>query len=97
MRIPINDILVRLRNEAQARPGSSDASLRGSGAARTALVSAVWSAWALVYSRLYRLSSWFMSRGRALSPLEQGAWTKSRTPLTPAPRRLRDLLKARKS
>ena len=99
VRIPINDILVRLRNEAQARPGSSDASLRGSGAARTALVSAVWSAWSLVYSRLglYRLTSWFMSRGRALSPVEQGAWTKSRTPLTPAPRRLRDLLKARKS
>ncbi|MCX7179957.1 MAG: LutB/LldF family L-lactate oxidation iron-sulfur protein [Proteobacteria bacterium] len=99
VRIPINDILVRLRNEAQARPGSSDASLRGSGAARTALVSAVWSAWSLVYSRLglYRLTSWFMSRGRALSPVEQGAWTKSRTPLTPAPKRLRDLLKGRKS
>ena len=99
VRIPINDILVRLRNEAQARPGSSDASLRGSGAARTALVSAVWSAWSLVYSRLglYHLTSWFMSRGRALSPVEQGAWTKSRTPLTPAPKRLRDLLKGRKS
>jgi L-lactate dehydrogenase complex protein LldF len=97
VKIPITDILVRLRNEAQARPGSSEATLRGSGAGRTALVSAIWSAWSLVYSRLglYRLTSWFMSRGRALSPTEQGAWTRSRTPLIPAPKRLRDLLKDR--
>jgi L-lactate dehydrogenase complex protein LldF len=99
VRIPITDILVRLRNEAQAQPGSPDASLRGSGSARTALVSAIWSGWSLVYSRLglYRLTSWFMSRGRALSPVEQGAWTRSRTPLTPAPKRLRDLLEERES
>ncbi|NJD33654.1 MAG: iron-sulfur cluster-binding protein [Betaproteobacteria bacterium] len=98
VRIPISDILVRLRNEAQARPGSSDASLRGSGAARTKLVSAIWRGWSLIYSRLglYRLTSWFMSRGRALSPIEQGAWTRSRTPLIPAPKRLRDLIRERK-
>ncbi len=98
VKIPIPDLLVRLRNEAQARPGSADATLRGSGAARTALVSAVWRLWALVYSRLglYRVTSWFMSRGRALSPTEQGAWTRSRTPLIPAPKRLRDLLQERK-
>jgi len=98
VKIPITDILVRLRNEAQARPGSADATLRGSGAGRTALVSAIWSGWSLVYSRLrlYRLASWFMSRGRALSPTEQGAWTRSRMPLIPAPKRLRDLLKNRK-
>ena len=98
VKIPITDILVRLRNEAQARPGSKEATLRGSGAARTKLVSLIWSAWSLVYSRLglYKLTSWFMSRGRALSPTEQGAWTRSRTPLIPAPKRLRDLLKDRK-
>jgi L-lactate dehydrogenase complex protein LldF len=98
VKIPITDILVRLRNEAQARPGSDGATLRGSGAARTALVSAIWRAWSQVYSRLglYRLSSWLMSRGRALSPTEQGAWTRSRTPLIPAAKRLRDVLKDRK-
>ena len=98
VRIPITDILIRLRNEAQARTGSEGATLRGSGAARTALVSAIWSGWAQVYSRLrlYRLTSWFISRGRALSPIEQGAWTRSRTPLKPAPKRLRDLLRERK-
>jgi L-lactate dehydrogenase complex protein LldF len=99
VKIPITDILVRLRNEAQARPGSDDATLRGSGAGRTKLASAIWSGWSMVYSRLglYKLTSWFMSRGRALSPTEQGAWTRSRTPLIPAPKRLRDLLKDRKS
>ncbi|MDO8438920.1 MAG: LutB/LldF family L-lactate oxidation iron-sulfur protein [Telluria sp.] len=97
VRIPITDILIRLRNEAQARPGSSDASLRGSGAARTVLMSAIWRAWSLIYSRLrlYRLTSWFMSRGRALSPIDQGAWTRCRTPLIPAAKRLRDLIRER--
>ncbi len=98
VKIPIVDILVRLRNQAQARPDSEEASLRGSGSARTVSGTAVWSVWAQVYSKLglYKLASWFMSRGRALSPTDQGAWTRSRTPLVPAPRRLRDLLKDRK-
>ena len=95
VRIPIPELLIRLRNEANARPGSADASLRGSGAARNRVLTAVWSGWSLIYSRLglYRLTSWLISRGRALSPVEQGAWTRSRTPLKPAARRLRDLLK----
>jgi L-lactate dehydrogenase complex protein LldF len=97
VKIPITDILIRLRNEAQARPGSVDASLRGSGAGRRSFASAVWKAWSLVYSRLglYRLTSWFISRGRVLSPTDQGAWTRCRTPLKPAPKRLRDLLRER--
>ncbi len=96
VKIPITDILVRLRNEAQARPET--ASLRGSGAGRSKLASAFWAGWTLVYSRLkvYRLTSWLLSRGHALSPIEQGAWTYSRTALKPAPKRLRDLLKDRK-
>jgi L-lactate dehydrogenase complex protein LldF len=98
VKIPITDILVRLRNEAQARPGSVDASLRGSGAGRTSLSTVAWKVWTLIYSRLriYRITSWFMSRGHALSPTDQGAWTRSRTPLKPAPKRLRDLLRERK-
>jgi L-lactate dehydrogenase complex protein LldF len=95
VKIPIPDILVRLRNEAQAKPDTEDASLRGSGAARTVTTAAVWSMWSQIYSRsgMYRLASWFMSRGRSMSPSEQGAWTQSRTPLVPAAKRLRDLLK----
>jgi len=98
VKIPITDILVRLRNEAQAKPETEDATLRGSGAARTVAASTVWSMWSQVYSKsgLYKLASWFMSRGSSLSPSEQGAWTRSRTPLVPAPKRLRDLMKDRK-
>ncbi len=97
VKIPITDILVRLRSEAQAKPDTADATLRGSGAARSATVATVWSMWSQVYSKsgLYKLASWFMSRGRALSPSEQGAWTRSRTPLLPATKRLRDLMKNR--
>jgi L-lactate dehydrogenase complex protein LldF len=95
VKIPITDILVRLRNEAMARP--EEANLRGSGAARNVIGTAIWTVWSQIYGRLgmYKLASWFMSRGRALSPTEQGAWTRSRTPLIPAPKRLRDLLKDR--
>ena len=98
VKIPIPAILVRLRNEAMAKPESEDATLRGSGAARTVVDTTIWGVWAQVYSRLglYRMASWFMSRGRALSPSDQGAWTRSRVPLVPAPKRLRDLLKERK-
>ncbi len=98
VKIPIPDILVRLRHEAQAKPETEDATLRGSGAARSVTASTVWGMWSHVYSKsgLYKLASWFMSRGRLLSPSEQGAWTRSRTPLVPAPRRLRDLMKERK-
>ncbi len=97
VKIPITEILVRLRNEAQAT--SADASLRGSGAGRTRVGSAVWRLWSMVYGRLrmYRATSWLLSRARALTPIDQGAWTQSRTPLQPAPKRLRDLLKERQS
>jgi len=99
VKIPITDLLVRLRNEAQARPDTEDATLRGSGAARSLAASTVWGVWSQVYSKsgLYKLASWFMSRGRALSPSDQGAWTRSRTPLVPAPKRLRDLIRERTS
>jgi L-lactate dehydrogenase complex protein LldF len=38
-----------------------------------------------------------MSRFRALVPRSQGGWTSCRTPLKPAPRRLRDLLAQKNS
>ncbi len=95
VRIPITDLLVRLRNEAQA--ADADSSLRGAGESRKPLVSILFRAWALVYRypTLYRLSTWLMSRGRAFMPGYQGAWTGIRTPLIPAKKRLRDLMAER--
>jgi L-lactate dehydrogenase complex protein LldF len=97
VRIPIPDLLIRLRTEAQARADSGSV-LRGAGEARSALVSMIFRAWAAVYSHpvLYRIATWCMSRGRAFVPTHQGAWTGIRTPLIPARKRLRDLLKGRK-
>ena len=97
VKIPITDILIRLRNEAQA--GKEQASLRGSGAGRSSRASALWKVWGMIYSRLgiYRFTSWFISRGHKLSPVGQGAWTKCRTALKPAPKRLRDLIRERRS
>jgi L-lactate dehydrogenase complex protein LldF len=94
VRIPITDLLIRLRNAAQAPPHRADAALRGSGAAHSRVARALWAGWSLVYSRppLYRFMSWAISRGRALLPARQGAWSRSRTPLRPAGRRLRDRL-----
>jgi L-lactate dehydrogenase complex protein LldF len=92
VRIPITEILIRLRTEAQ---GSGAGKLRGGGTARKPLQSLTWRVWQMIYGQpwLYRLVSWLMSRGRALAPTGQGAWTRSRTPLIPAPKRLRDLLR----
>jgi L-lactate dehydrogenase complex protein LldF len=94
VRISITDILIRLCNEAQTRHPLAATAIRGSGAARSPIADALWKGWSLVYGRLqfYRLVSWFVSRGRALSPTEQGAWTQSRTPLVPASKRLRDMI-----
>ena len=99
VRIPIPDLLVRLRNEAQASPGSQAATLRGSGAAHSTILNFIWRLWSAIYGHLglYRLVSWGLSRGRALSPTHQGAWTQCRIPLVPAAKRLRDLLKAARS
>jgi L-lactate dehydrogenase complex protein LldF len=93
VRIPIPDLLIRLRTEAQAATASATA-LDGRGAAHSALTTAIWRGWALIYSRpaLYRWATWLMSRLRALTPRSQGGWTSCRTPIKPARRRLRDLL-----
>jgi L-lactate dehydrogenase complex protein LldF len=97
VRIPIPDLLIRLRTEAQARSDSGSL-LRGAGEARSALVSLIFRGWAAMYSHpvFYRIVTWCMSRGRAFMPTHQGAWTGIRTPLIPARKRLRDLLKDRK-
>jgi L-lactate dehydrogenase complex protein LldF len=98
VRIPIPQLLIRLRNEAVAVHADRP-TLKGGGESRKPLVSVAFHAWAQMYShpRLYRVMSWLMSRGRTLMPTWQGAWTGIRTPLIPAKKRLRDLLAERQS
>ena len=96
VRIPIPDLLMRLRVEAFSEPQAKPA-MRGQGAAYSRLITGIWQAWALVYRSptLYGVSSWLASRFNWLTPSKQGPWTTVRTPLKPASKRLRDLLKER--
>jgi L-lactate dehydrogenase complex protein LldF len=98
VKIPIPDLLIRLRGEAThaARPGR--APLAGQGAAKSLLMNSVWRAWAAVYSRpaLYRAVTWLATRLRALTPPMQSGWTQSRTPLKAAPRTLHEELARRR-
>ena len=97
VKIPIPDLLIRLRGEAthDARPGH--APLLGQGAAKSSLMDAIWVGWAALYTRpvLYRAFGWLATRFRFLTPPMQSGWTVSRTPLKPAAKTLRDLLAER--
>jgi L-lactate dehydrogenase complex protein LldF len=98
VKIPIPDLLIRLRGEAQhdARPGH--APLVGQGAAKSALMDTIWAGWAALYTRpaLYRAFAWLATRFRFLTPPMQSGWTASRTPLRPAARSLREQLRERR-
>jgi L-lactate dehydrogenase complex protein LldF len=97
VKIPIPELLIRLREEAQSEPHANPAMV-GQGAGYNRLASFGWRMWARVYGRpgSYRAFSWLATRFRMLSPSKQGGWTAARTPLTPAPRRLRDMVKDRR-
>ncbi len=96
VKIPIPDLLVRLREESFSPPHANPA-MRGQGAGYSRLMTAVWRGWATVYRSpsLYGLATWLGSRFRWLMPSNQGPWTSVRVPLKPAPKRLRDMLRER--
>jgi len=96
VKIPIPELLIRLRGEAQSEPHAHPAMV-GQGAAYDRLTTFVWRMWARIYGRpaSYRAFSWLASRLRILAPSRQAGWTAARTPLKPAPRRLRDRVRNR--
>ncbi|AWU99185.1 iron-sulfur cluster-binding protein [Burkholderia sp. JP2-270] len=98
VRIPIPELLVRLRTEANRKPDEPVAHpLRGQGANYNRAEDLVWRFWsgAFAHPRAYRAFRWTATRLRALTPAKQMGWTQHRTPLEPAPRSLSDLLRAR--
>ncbi|KWC43313.1 LutB/LldF family L-lactate oxidation iron-sulfur protein [Burkholderia ubonensis] len=98
VRIPIPQLLVRLRTEANRKPDEPVAHpLRGQGANYSRAEDLVWRFWsgAFAHPRAYRAFRWAATRLRALAPAQQMGWTQHRTPLEPAPRSLSDLLRAR--
>ncbi|QRQ84473.1 LutB/LldF family L-lactate oxidation iron-sulfur protein [Cupriavidus oxalaticus] len=96
VRIPIPQLLVRLRTEANRDPEERVANpLRGQGAKYSKGEHLVWRFWSGAYSHpaTYRMFRWAATRLRALAPSKQMGWTQHRTPLKPAAKSLADLLK----
>jgi L-lactate dehydrogenase complex protein LldF len=96
VKIPIPDLLIKLRAESAAADPAAPEHLRGAGAGRKPLAAWAFKAWSLLYAwpTLYRTFSWCATRFRRLAPHRQGAWTDSRTPLVPARRSLHELMRA---
>lgn len=98
VRIPIPQLLVRLRTESNRAPDEAVAHpLRGQGARHSRGEQFVWRFWsgAFAHPRTFRVLRWAATRLRAFAPSQQMGWTRHRTPLTPAPRSLHDLLRER--
>lgn len=98
VRIPIPDLLIRLRTEANRNPTQHVAHpLRGQGASFSLGEHLIWKFWSGAYAspRAYRLLRYLATRLRRFAPRKQLGWTLHRTPLQPAKRSLHDLLRDR--
>jgi L-lactate dehydrogenase complex protein LldF len=98
VRIPIPQLLIRLRTEANRNPDEQVAHpLRGQGAKFSRGEHLVWRFWSGAFARpaVYRLFRWAATRLRRLTPTNQLGWTQHRTPLKPAAHSLSDLLRDR--
>ena len=98
VRIPIPQLLIRLRTEANRNPNEAvQHPLRGQGARYSRGEQLIWRFWrgAFAHPRLYRLFRWAATRLRAFTPSRQMGWTDHREPLRPAARSLADLLRER--
>ncbi len=98
VRIPIPELLQRLRREAKQEPRPGVPALRGQGAAKSNTEAFVWRSFSLLtrYPVLYRMMSWCATRLRGLMPSKLGPWTRCRTAPRPAARTLRELMAERK-
>ena len=94
VRIPIPELLIRLRTEAQRAPDESvEHSLRGQGAAHSLSEQMAWRAFTGIFGNrtTYKLFGWAATRFRALTP-SQKAWAQNHTPLKPAKKTLHQLM-----
>jgi len=100
VKIPIPEMLMRLREEAVRNPAQTvDHALRGQGAAHSPTIGFAWRMWRFVHAGAlrYRVYSWLATRFRALAPKQQLGWTIHRIPLTPAKKSLHDLVREREA
>ncbi len=100
VRIPIPELLIDLRARSQSGgPDPFTPQLKGEGSNRKPFMALAFSLWSLLYRSpgLYRLFAWSATRFRALAPRNQGAWTRTRTPLIPAKKSLHELVRERRN
>ena len=98
VRIPIPQLLIRLRTEANRDPAARvEHPLRGQGASFGRGEQLVWQFWRGAFARpkAWRLFRWLATRLRALTPRRQMGWTQHRAPLLPARRSLHEMLQER--
>ena len=100
VKIPITDLLLRLRQEANQPSAAGKAVLKGAGAKRSAGEAMVWAGWKVLHNRpaAYRAATRLAGLAGGLLPKKIGplkAWSRFRTVPTPARRSLHQLLKDR--
>ncbi|MEW7978661.1 MAG: lactate utilization protein LutB domain-containing protein [Candidatus Sedimenticola endophacoides] len=78
VRIPLPDLLNRLRHEGVR--GDGDGRIRGQGSRRKPVEAWIWRLWSLGHRHpaIYRLGTHLATRLRSLLPARLGAWTDSR-------------------
>lgn len=95
VRIPIPDLLIRWRTEAQRSPKEQVANpIRGQGAAHSLSEQMAWRLFSGVASHAfgYRMATKMATSLRALTPKKQLGWTQNHVPLRPAAKTLHQLV-----
>jgi len=98
VRIPIPEMLQRLRNEAKNPPKPDMPAMRGQEAAASKAESLAMKGFAFAASHpsIYHMGTWSATKMKALMPSNLGPWTQCRTAPKPASKTLHQLIKARK-
>jgi L-lactate dehydrogenase complex protein LldF len=97
VRIPIPDLLVRLRRESVDGDRLHRSEVPGHGTKRNRREALAWRGWQWLYARpaLYRFAMAAATRFRVLQPSRAGAWTRSRTAPKLAPKTLHQRVRER--
>jgi L-lactate dehydrogenase complex protein LldF len=97
VKIPIPEMLQRLRSEAKNPATAAHPEIKGqaSAASKTEMLAMKSFAYAATHPTIYHLGSWSATKVRGLMPSKLGAWTQCRSAPKPASKTLHQLLKER--
>ncbi|WP_434777725.1 LutB/LldF family L-lactate oxidation iron-sulfur protein [Neisseria sp. Ec49-e6-T10] len=100
VKIPIPELLIRLREEEQRSPTEDVVHpLKGQGAARTLSETLAWRTFTGLFAgaKAYRVLGFMSAHLRGLTPKYQMGWTINHIPLKPAPKTLHQMLKEKEN